>query len=239
MMEFLLAFLLAASGPGHGQTTAPPAEGVSQATVPVQNTDAAPESVAAPAPAKPAAVHLKRVHIHPEAAEWEPFSVKDAGESFKARTFFERRVRKMRKSGYKGEASASKAKARSYQVKDDRMLVVSVYPAVLRARRTHVEVRFLVVEGYLEEVKVAAVTVSGDREFAAADENEDSVSLRADGVDFIEIYPSAAEVQVLALDPGPGRSAYNAGAVRLSAFGETDMGFVNFGWSLRGVEAGP
>lgn len=174
-----------------------------------------------------------RVHVHREAADWEPVSVTLRPGSGPGRTSFERRVRRLNGGEYRGQPSPAQAAARVHPAQDDRWLIVSVYPAVLRLKRTHLEARFLIQEGYLEEVKIAAVSVAGGANLPD-DEKEDSISLRDKGVDFSEQFPGGAEVELSLIDPGPGRAA-NAGQVRHAFFGEPALGFVNFSWSVTGV----
>jgi hypothetical protein len=188
-------------------------------------------SSASVAPEKPT-VAKSRVVVHKEAADWDPVSVRlrpAAG----GRSSFEAKVRKIGK-GTRGRSSAVKAAARIHPAGDDHWLVVCVYPVSLRPKRMHMEARFLIQEGYLEEVKVAAVRIVGG-EWSADDEKEDSFSLKTKGVDFNEQMPGGAEITLSVIDPGPGRRATNAGAVRNAAFGGDDLGFVNFSWSVSGV----
>jgi hypothetical protein len=145
-------------------------------------------------------------------------------------------VRKFKGGVYRGQRSSARAAARIYPTKDDRWLVISVYPTALRKKRMHFEARFLIQEGYLEEVKVAAVSVVGGA-YSAGDEKDDSFSLRRKGVDFTEQLPGGAEVELSAIDAAVGPRAFNAGRVKLAAFGDNDreLGFVNFSWDVSGV----
>lgn len=183
----------------------------------------------------PAAVKKTAVKIHADAKDWEPVSLVRSGVAAQAKTFFERRIRKVR-GAYKGQGAAAKATARIHKFKGDSMLVVSVYPASLRYRRTHLEARFLIQEGFLEGVTVAAVTVPGGA-WEAADDKEDSFSLRAKGVEFQEESPGSAAARLSAVTADAGASQ-NAGSVRLAAFGDPELGFVSFGWSVNQVEKG-
>lgn len=175
------------------------------------------------------------VRVHADAKEWEPVSLVKSGDAFQAKTFFTRRIRKV-KGAYKGEDAAAKAAARLHRVKDDTMLIIAVYPASLRFRRTHLEARFLIQEGFLEEVKVAAVSVPGGV-WTEGDQQEDSFTLRAKGVEFEEEAPGSAQARLSAIDALPGKDALNAGSIRLAAFGDKDLAFVSFGWSVAGLKA--
>ena len=224
---------LALGGWAWGQETA----GAQSAVAAVEassSTAFAVEASTPAAPEAPKAAPRLRVHVHPDAADWEPVSVRFKEDTGASRTFCEIKVRKLRGAGFKGAPSPAKASVRSHPVKEDRWLVVSVYPAGLRPKRTHLEARFLIQEGYLEEVKVAAVSVVGGV-FSPEDEKEDSFSLREKGTDFIERSPGSAEVELSGIDPQAGREAVNSGRVKFAAFGDKDLGFVNFGWSARGV----
>jgi hypothetical protein len=189
-------------------------------------------AVSAPAAPEKPDIPKSRVIVHKEAADWEPVSVRlrpAAG----GRSSFEAKVRKVG-NWYRGHLSAVKAAVRVHPAGDDHWLVVCVYPAALRSKRMHMEVRFLIQEGYLEDVKVAAVRVVGG-EWSPDDDKEDTFTLKTKGVDFNEQMPGSAEITLSVIDPGPGPRAINAGTVRLAAFGGEDLGFVNFSWSVSGV----
>ncbi|MDD5627730.1 MAG: hypothetical protein PHU21_01605 [Elusimicrobia bacterium] len=220
----LLAVALCA--PLRGQDSA-----VSTATAAVEASTAAVSAPEAPSVPEAPAIPKSRVIVHKEAAGWEPFSVRLRPAAGGRSSF----AGKLRKVGgrFEGGSSPAKAAARVYPAGEDRWLVVCVYPASLRPNRMHLEARFLVQEGYLEEVQVAAVKIVGGR-WSPDDDKEDSFSLRAKGVDFNERTPGGGQVILTAIDPGPGRAA-NAGAVRHAAFGGRDLGFVDFAWSLTSV----
>ena len=196
------------------------------------STPTAPAAEPAPAPEE-RTIPKSRVIVHKDAADWEPVSVVLRPGFGPGRVSFERRVRTVR-GAYRGQPSAAKAAARLYPFKDDLMLVVSIYPAALRPRRMHLEARFLIQEGYLEEAKLSAVSVVGGQ-YSPADEKEDSFTLLARGVDIIEEGPGSAHIELSVIDPGPGREAFNAGRVTHASFGDSELGFVNFAWSLKGV----
>lgn|GEM_PF-1375880 len=228
----LLAAALAGSAGGQetGGAQAASTATVASSTAAVAASTAAAASAVA-VPEKPA-VPKSRVIVHKEAADWDPVSVRlrpAAG----GRSSFEAQVRKV--GGWdRGRPSAVKVAARVHPAGDDHWLVVCVYPASLRSKRMHMEARFLIQGGYLEDVKVAAVRIVGG-EWSPDDDKEDSFSLKAKGVDFNEQMPGSAEIALAVIDPGPGPRALNAGAVRHASFGGEDLGFVNFSWSAAGV----
>jgi hypothetical protein len=186
-------------------------------------------STAAPAAV---AVAKSRVRVPKGAADWEPVSVKAADGAKAAKTFFERRIRRV-KGAYKGERSLAQAAARLYPFKGGNWLVISLSPDSLRERRTHLEASFLIKEGSLREVKVAAVALSEKGGSAG----EDSFALRRKGIAFEEVSPGSAEVRLSVLDDQPGARTLNAGSVHLAAFGDKKLGFVSFGWSVTGLKA--
>ena len=227
MIGTLLVLALGAAA--WGQETAS-TDTVASATAAVEaSTPTASAAVATPE--KPA-IPKSRVIVHKEAEDWEPVSVRlrpAAG----GRSSFEAKVRRIG-GRYRGRPSAVKVAARIHPAGEDHWLVVCVYPASLRPQRAHMEARFLIQEGYLEKVELATVRVVGG-EWSADDEKEDTFSLRAKGVDFNEQMPGSAEVELSAIDPGPGPRAVNAGQARHAAFGGQDLGFVNFSWAVTGV----
>jgi len=210
-----------------------------QAAVAASSASVAVSTPAAAAPPvaafhKPAAAPAvkTRIIVHKEAADWEPISVRLRPASG-GRTFFEDQVRKVR-GRYAGQSSAAKAAARVHSAGSDRWLVISIYPVSLRPHRMHLEARFFIQEGYLEGVRIVSVSVLGGS-YSASDDQEDSFTLRAKGMDFVEQSPGSAEVELAAVDPGPGPHVRNAGRVRNAAFGGKELGFVNFSWSMTGV----
>ncbi|MFA6003997.1 MAG: hypothetical protein WC881_08005 [Elusimicrobiota bacterium] len=183
--------------------------------------------------AAPAYAARVAVHVHKEAADWDPISVRLVAGNKPTRGFCERKLRQVG-TGYRGEPSAAKVTVRSYPSGDDRWLVVAVHPDLLRGARIHLEARFLIQEGYLEEVVVAAVTLVGSRS-SPGDDSADSFSLRAAGRDFVEQTPRSGEVELNAIDPSASPGAVNAGRVKFANFGDKQLGFVNFAWSVKGV----
>ena len=171
------------------------------------------------------------VTVGADAQDWRPVSVRSSPAAV-GRTFFERKVGQGR-----GAPSPARAAARLHADKKGRLLIVSVYPSSLRGRRTHLEVRLSVEQGELEKASVAAVTVVGGTP-SAADEKEDSVTLRAKGTDFIEESPASASLFLSSLDLGPGRAA-NAGRVKDASFGGMNLGMVDFSWNLSQVAPEP
>lgn len=171
-----------------------------------------------------------KAHIHREAAVWEPVGVK-AGGAVPARTSFSWRLRKSKKKTLVGQTSKAKAFARLYKVKDDTQLVVSVFPEALAAQGTHVELRFLLVEGFLEELSVKAVTAS------SGGPEDDARALQAKGLSFQEESPASGSLSVAALDARPGKASVNAGSLKLAAFADPGLGFVSLSYSARGVAA--
>jgi len=171
--------------------------------------------------------------IHPDAKDWEPVSLKPGGDPVAVRTEAVLRQAKV-KGRLKGAASKAKAFARLRRAKHDRWLVISVFPKALERRRLHVEVRLRLVEGFVEDAKVSAVSVV-DRRYTGA--GMDSDELRARGVEFAEESPERAQVLIAALDPRPSKTALNAGALKLAAFADADVGLADVSWSVTGLPA--
>jgi hypothetical protein len=227
MTGTLLALALGAAA--WGQET--PSTGTVASSTAAVEASTPTASAAVETPEQPA-IPKSRVIVHKDAADWEPVSVRlrpAAG----GRSSFEAKLRKVG-GRYRGRPSAVKAAARVHAAGEDSWLVVCVYPASLRSQRAHMEARFFIQEGYLEKVELATVRIAGG-EWSADDDKEDSFSLKAKGVDFNERMPGSAEVELSAIDPGPGPRACNAGQVHHAAFGGEDLGFVNFSWSVTGV----
>ena len=158
MTGFLVALAFGGLAWGAGPDSGRVAVAASTAAAVAVSSEA---SAGAPVEARPKAPRTRRsrVIVHKEAADWEPVSVvlqPGAGR----RTAFERLVQGYPGGVYRGKTSPTKAAARAYRAKGDRWLVIALYPADLRSARTHLEARFRVQEGYLEDVKVAAVRLS-------------------------------------------------------------------------------
>ena len=137
------------------------------------------------------------------------------------------------KGKLKGVGSKAKAAARVVVSKNDRWLVVSVFPAALEKRRLHFEVRFRVVEGFVEDVKALAVSVVDPRPSVGA--GLDSYALRAEGIEFQEESPGSGRIEVSALDARPGKGTFNAGKLKLAEFADPRLGFSDVSWSVRGM----
>ncbi len=188
----------------------------------------------APVAAKGNAIN---VHVHKEAADWDPVSVKvipDVGLNENSVT---RRVHKVRIKGKtvtKGETSKAFSVVRLHKYKDNKMLVISVYPAALKKLRVHLELRLLISEGYLEGAKLAAVTLKAGQQ-AVDYGKEDSFTLERKGLEFVEDFPAEAELRISAISARPGKSSRNAGSVRGADFGGKELGLVNFFYGVDGV----
>ena len=165
-----------------------------------------------PKPRLKSALH---VVIHPDAKDWEPLSLRAAGDPGQAESAV--LLRQVKSKGkLKGVASKAKASARVVAAKHDRWLVVSVFPKALEKSRMHFEIRFRVVEGFVEDVKVEAVSVVDPRPGVGA--GFDSYALRAEGIEFQEESPGSGQIAVSALDARPGKGSFNAGKLKLAEF---------------------
>lgn len=223
----LAALVLALSGAAGAQ--APPS---TTTAVAVSTAAAAPAADGAAAagyvvPAqeeKPKPARPLRVKIQKEAKDWEPVSVRAGGEPLGLSTAFERRI-----TGKRGLRSRAKAVVRVHPKNEDSVLIVAVFPEALKKDRTHVEARLKIVEGFLEEARVAAVTAQHD-----AGPELDSRKLKLAGVPFEEQFPEEAVLTLAAVDPAAGKSALNAGRLK-ARFGSEELGLVSMSWSVRGV----
>jgi hypothetical protein len=189
-------------------------------------------AAAAPAPQKPARRLFAKISA--DAKGWKPLSLRAAGGAGPARTQATLRVSKV-KGRDRGTPSAAKACARLHKAGDDRALVISVFPAALARRRAHVEVRFKLVEGFVEKADAALVSVTDRRRGAGA--GLDSYELRARGVEFEEDSPGSGAILVSALDPRPRGGAVNAGTLKRAAFDDRDVGTADVSWSVTGFGA--
>lgn len=175
-------------------------------------------------------IHAK---IHREAADWEPLTLREGGIPGSLENAVSLKVLKVR-GRLKGERTAAKAAARLHKgARDSRWLVIALHPKALERRRTHLEVRFRVFEGYVEEIKVAAVTVTDRRTLSAR--LYDSYDLRKEGVEYREEIPGSGDLTVAALDPRPGSASVNSGRLDNAEFGDPSLGFVSLSWSFKGV----
>jgi hypothetical protein len=177
------------------------------------------------------------VHIHKEAADWDPVSVKvipDVGVNENAMT---RRVHKVHikgKSVAKGESSQAKTVARLHKYKDNKMLVLSVYPTSLKKLRMHLELRLLISEGYLEGAKLAAVTLKAGQQ-AVEYGKEDTFTLDRKGLEYVEDFPAEATLNISAISARAGKGSRNAGSVRAADFGGKELGLVNLFYGVDSV----
>jgi hypothetical protein len=232
----LAAFALAAaaqspapySGDAPAVSTAPAA---STATVVEVATSTGGAKIATGA--KPKLSRPIHAVIHADAKDWEPLAVKAGGDPLQAETKAILRQEKV-KGKYKGAPSKAKASARLHPAgKNDRWLVVCVFPKALERKRRHFEVRLKIVEGFVEEAKAAIVSVVDRRPGVGA--GLDSFELRAQGVEFEEDSPASGTVVVSALDSRPSKSAFNAGTLKLAAFDAQDVGLADASWSVKGL----
>lgn len=172
--------------------------------------------------------------IEKEAADWEPIGLKAGGDPGQAENGVTLKLVKS-KGKLKGEASRAKSTAALHKgKKDSQWLVVSVRPKSLEKRRTHLEVRFRLFEGFVAEVVVAAVTVTDRRR--APSKPLDSFGLREEGIEYESEQPGSGLVVVSALDPRPKPGSRNSGKVEKAEFADPDLGFVNLSWSSTGVK---
>lgn len=189
-------------------------------------TAAPPGFVMPPEEPKPELARPLRVKLHKEGKDWEPVSVRaGAGDALAMSTSFERRI--VRK---KGRRSKAKAVARLFPKGEDKVLIVSIFPEALKKKRIHVELRMKLVEGWLEEVKVAAITAEGE----AAEEHLDSRKLKLAGIPFSEDFPAEAALSIVAIDPAGNAKAVNAGRLK-AEFGLEDLGLVSLTYKTKGV----
>ncbi len=204
---------------------------------PAQAPAAAPQQKPAAPPPDERPV---KIHVHKEAKDWEPVSVR-AGGTPGDYTTFEWDIKTTTVKGKKksaGRRSAAKAVVRLYRAGDDKRLVISIFPKALLAQRTHVELRLLLIEGYLEKAQVVEVVAPQGGAY------DDAAALTAKGVEFQEESPESADVRLTAVDPAPGKETFNAGRILKAEFPERrpsglpDLGVVRLEYSARGV-AGP
>ena len=135
------------------------------------------------------------VKLHKDAGKWEPYSV--------------------RVSSSAPAPASGRTVVRKYPSGEDALIVVSVFPRDHARSGRHYEVRFLVQEGWLEELKVAKIT-------SASGVQEDSIILRKKGLEFQEELPASAQVRLTAFQLKKG--GLHAGSVKKSPLGD-------FSWS--------
>ena len=183
---------------------------------------------------KPKLVRPIHAEIQADAKEWEPLSLRAGGDPEQAET--KAVLREVQTHGkYKGTPSKAKAIARLRKRKDDLWLIYSVFPKALEKRRAHVEVRLRLVESYVENVEASLLTVVDHRPTAGI--GLDADELRARGIEFEEDSPASGSVLISALDPRPSKSAFNAGTLKLAAFGDEQVGLADVSWSVKGLPA--
>ncbi len=231
----IAAFLLAFARILSAQTSEPD---VSTQTAVAASTAAA-QVVVSTAGVRTAGValeaRLKRaIHavLHAEAKEWEPLSLKAGGDPAAAATKVVLRQEKV-KGRYRGVPTKATATIRLHKTKDESWLVVSVWAQALERRRRHLEVRLRIVEGFVEDVRVAVVSVVDRRYSGAA---MDSYELRTRAVAFAEASAEKGQVLISALDPRPSKSAANSGQITRVSFGDIEIGLADVSWAVVGLE---
>ncbi|OGS36117.1 MAG: hypothetical protein A2506_08930 [Elusimicrobia bacterium RIFOXYD12_FULL_66_9] len=214
------------------EAAAAPAEAVAAST---STAEAAPsQGVKVAGDEKPRLKSALHLVIHPDAKDWEPLSLRAGGDPGQARNAAV--LRQVRSKGkVRGVASQAKASARVIVSKNDLWLVVSVFPKSLEKKRCHFEIRFRVVERFVENVQVQAVSVVARDPAAGA--GLDSFALRAAGIAFQEESPGSGQLTVSALDARPAKRTFNAGRLKLAAFADKALGFSDVSWSVRGLSA--
>lgn len=245
----LLAVAAAAQSPMYGANAAPEtstaAVAASTAAVSISSAPASPEDdstgrgvkVGGEEP-KPKLRRPLHAVIHKRAAEWEPLSLRVRGVPGAATNSVALKVVRV-KGRMRGENSAARSAARLHRgPRNSTWLVISLYPKSLEARRTHFELRFRLVEGFVEEAVAVAVTVT-DRRRQKSDRLLDSFDLRAQAIEHETESPGSGEISVAELDPRPGASARNSGRLEKAEFAHKDLGFVNLSWSVRGLAKPP
>ncbi|UPT75166.1 MAG: hypothetical protein M0D55_05500 [Elusimicrobiota bacterium] len=113
--------------------------------------------------------------------------------------------------------------------------MISSYPKSLERRRTHLEIRLRIVEGFVEEAVAAAITITDRRPLPAVKRPRDSFELREEGIEYQEENPGSGSLIVAELDPRTGAASANSGRLEKAEFADKDLGFVNLSWSVRGV----
>lgn len=173
--------------------------------------------------------------IHKDSANWEPVALLVGGDpgQLTTRVLLRARRRKGPKGKVVGDLTHARASARVHRTGDDRWLVISVFPRALARRRKHFEVRFRVVEGFVEEAKAALVTIVDRRR--GVGEGLDSGELTRGGFAYEEEFPDSGAIVVSALDPRPSASAFNAGSLRRAYFADLEAGLAEVTWSVKGL----
>ncbi len=176
-----------------------------------------------------------RAIIQKDAADWEPIFLKQGGVPGEGSNSVALRVVKV-KGRMKGENTKVKAYARLHKgAKDSHWLVIALHPAALEKRRTTIEIRFRIFEGYVEQVEAVAVTITERRRLLPPKRPRDSFDLHDEGIEYQEEKPGSAGVVVSELDPRPASASSNAGRLEKAEFADKDLGFVNASWSVHGL----
>lgn len=241
----LLSAPAAAQNPMYGANTAPEtstaAVAASTAAVSVSSAAAAPDDGSTGRGFKvggdePKAKLRRPMHavIHKDAVDWEPLSLRVRGVPGSATNSVALKVVKV-KGRMRGENSSARSAARLHKgPRNSTWLVISLYPRSLEAKRTHFELRFRLVEGFVEEAEAAAVKVT-DRRRQKSSRLLDSFDLRAQAIEYESEKPGSGQISVAELDPRPGSAARNSGRLDKAEFAHRDLGFVNLSWSVRGL----
>lgn len=244
--------------PGAVPEVKPPAPAVAAtSTAPVSESAPPPEVPEGP----PQPRRVSTVKIPREAASWPSLAVRKGGDAAAAANSATLQIRLKKVKApppaeaadppaegqeapappefvyrEQGNSSRAKAVARSYKTGEDRLLVISIYPERLRGVRTHLEIHFKVVEGFLDGAEVKAIQRPGA--FLPKDLDQDSVILRGLAMEFIEEGPSGGRLTAAAMEAKPGKDSFNAGALRGASFAGKSLGTVNLTYSIQGVAAG-
>lgn len=178
-----------------------------------------------PPPAETVVENLIRVKVHKEAKEWEPVSLRKGGDPAALKTRFTRRIIKG-----KGQPCGARAIARAHAVKDDRMLIVSIFPTCLKTLRKHLEVRYLIIEGYLEKVQAAVVTAE-----RGGAPDDDSALLSRRKVPYLEEFPGEGLAKLAAFSLANGEGTVNAAALSGLEFADSDVGVASLAYKVVGL----
>jgi hypothetical protein len=177
------------------------------------------------APAKPKKIIPRFfAKVESDAADWEPYSVHrsttigapDMILVFKGR----------------GTRSAISGVARLYKTRKGEELVVSLFPAIFKASRMHLELRYRTEEGFLQDVQLAAIRPLVPGDFGDADYR----GLRQKGVEFEELAPSEAAIDVKSIETTLHKDARNVGRIRDADFGD-ELGTISLNYGVSGVTA--
>lgn len=230
-LAFLLAAAVAAQEPA--PAAAPEASTAAAASTPAPGDGvhvAGEDAASKPAPKLSRPI---KASIPKDAKDWEPVGLKEGGDPYQLATAVRLKQFKTVKGAVKGERSPAKASVRSYAVKPGEvLLVVAVFPKALEKARKHFEVRLRVVEGNVEKVEAALLTVTDRRAYKELDR----VGLRRAGAAFEEENPGSGLVSIAALDLKAGKASWNAGSLTGASFADPAVGFADVSWSSKTVE---